>query len=189
MPPPNQVKDFLEADKKLKTILLSNLSNGDKQWEDHVIACSKNLVDDPPILPGWNLRPCEEFLKKAVAYGGGGGPVLPPAPLFGGAHPAAPVTTAGIQRMQLEILTYLAHANPGSSVIGGANGAVGLVCTALQFGIACVQWRGLELLPWFRAVLAHGVPLTGTLATIYMPRPRVSSGLCDMIPFNCALWT
>ena len=114
-----------------------------------------------------------------------GGPVLPPAPIFGGAHPAAPVTVAGIQQMQHEIVAHLTLTNSGSSVIGGANGAVGLVCTALQFGIACVQLRGLELLPWFRAVLDRGAKLTGTLASIYMPRPPVASGYCDTIPFNC----
>ena len=100
-----------------------------------------------------------------------------------------PVTADGVQQLQLEIMTYLVSTNHGSSVIGGANGAEGLACTARQFGIACGQLRGLELHPWFHAVLNHGPPLTGTLASIYMPRPRVASGLCDTIPFNCILWT
>ena len=115
---------------------------------------------------------------------------MPPAPLFGGVHPVGPVTAAGIQQMQLQILTYLASTNPGSHVIGGgANGAVGLACSACQFGIACGQLGRLELHPWFHAVLNHGAPLTGTLASIYMPRPRVASGLCDPIPFNSMLWS
>ena len=172
----------------METIKLGRLANGDDLWEARVIACSKS-VDDPPILPGWNLGPCEEFYNKAVAYGASGGAELPPAQVFGGAHPVGQATPADIQRLQLDIVTYLASTNPGSSVIGGANGAVGLACSARQFGIACMQLRGLELQSWFQAVLNHGAPLTGTLASIYMPRPRVTSGLCDMIPANCTLWT
>ena len=90
--------------------------------------------------------------------------------------------------MQLGIVEFLASTNPGSSVIGGANGSVDLACTGLQFGIACGQLRGLELNPWFSAVLKHGAALSGTLASIYMPRPPVSSGLYDMMPFDCILW-
>ena len=105
MPLPTQAKDFPNSERqKLETtILLAKLSNGDRQWEDRVTACSQN-PDDPPILPGWNLAPCEEFFDKAVAYGGIGGPVLPPPQVFAGAHPVGPVTTALIQQMQLEIL-------------------------------------------------------------------------------------
>ena len=174
-------------EQKVESIHLSELSNGDEDWEARIIACSQN-PDDPPILPGWNLRPCEEFYLKAVAYGGAGGAMLPPIQLFGGAHPGGPVTADDIQQMQLGIVEFLASTNPGSSVIGGANGSVGLACTGLQFGIACGQLRGLELNPWFSAVLKHGAALSGTLASIYVPHPPVSSGLYDMLPFDCILW-
>jgi hypothetical protein len=189
MPSPKTVKEFPKGEHKLESILLSKLSNGDKEWEEKVIALSDS-PDDPPLLPGWNLQPCEEFFNKAVAYGAGGGAVLPPAQIFGGAHPVGSVTVAGIQELQLDILAYLVATNQGASLIdGGPNsGPVGLACTGRQFGIACGQLRGLEYDPWFCAVLNHGAPLTGRLATIYMPRPRVASGLCDNIPFNCTLW-
>ena len=190
MPSPKTVKEFSKGEPKVESILLSKLSNGDKEWEEKVIACSKS-PDDPPLLPGWNLQPCEEFFKKAAAYGAAGGAVLPPAQIFDGAHPVGPVTAAGIQQLQLEILDYLVSTNRGASLIlgGGPNaGPVGLACTGRQFGIACGQLGRLELDPWFRAVLNQGAPLTGRLASIFMPRPRVASGLCDNIPFNCILW-
>ena len=82
-------------EQKVESIHLSELSNGDEDWEERIIACSQN-PDDPPILPGWNLRPCEELYLKAAAYGGAGGAILPPIQLFGVAHPGGPVTTADI---------------------------------------------------------------------------------------------
>ena len=191
MPSPIEVKSFPEKENETKrdTILLSELSKGDTAWEDRVFACSQS-PDDPPVLPGWNLLPCHEFFDKAVAYGIAGGPAVPPAQIFAGAHPVGPSSPAGVQQMQLDIMNYLVSTNPGASVIGGgANGAVGLACTARQFGIACGQLGRLELQPWFLAVLSYGAPLTGKLASIYMPRSRVASGICDTIPFNCTLWT
>jgi alkylated DNA nucleotide flippase Atl1 len=189
-----QVNDAPPKESKVKekwgsqSIPLSELSKGAKQWENRVIACSKS-PDDPPILLGWNLDPCEEFLNKAIAYGIAGGLILPPPQIFFGAHPVGPVTMADIQQLQIQILTYLTSTNPGATIIGGVAGSVGLACSARQFGIACGQLGRLEFHPWFRAVISHGAPLTGTLATIYMPRPQNASGLCDSIPFNCTLWT
>ena len=72
MSSPSQVKDLPKEQQFLESIPLSKLSNGDKKWEAQVVACSRN-PDDPPLLPGWNWGPCEEFYNKAVAYGGNGG--------------------------------------------------------------------------------------------------------------------
>ena len=124
-----------------------------------------------------------------MAYGAGGGVIMPPAQISGGAHPAGAASTQAIQQLQLDIITYLASVNVGASVIGGAAGAVGMACSMRQFGIACGQLGRLGLHPWFQAVLAQGAPLSGTLANIFMPRPKVASGLCDRIPFACTLWT
>ena len=157
-------------------------------WEQRIIANSMD-PDDPPILPGWNLGTCEEFYTKAVLYGEGGGVVLPPAPIFNGVHPVGAATTQAVQQMQLDILTYLAVRNPGARVIGGTNGSVGLACSMSQFAIAFSQLSRLELEPWFRAVLDHGIALSGPLATMYIPRPKLLSGLCDPIPLACKLWT
>lgn len=123
---------------------------------------------------------------KAVAACGGGIPPL--AQIFGGAQPVGAASPQALQQMQLGILTYLASINNGASVIGGAAGSVGLACAMHQFRIACGQLRGLECHPWFQTVLTQGPPLTGTLATIYMPRPRVAPGLSDRIPLACKLW-
>ena len=50
-----QVRDLpMTHEQKVEPVRLSALSNGDEDWEAHIIACSQN-PDDPPILPGWNL--------------------------------------------------------------------------------------------------------------------------------------
>lgn len=191
MPSPTDVKSIPgTAQSKtvsIQPIPLSALSNGDKVWEQQVMAKSMD-PDAPPLLLGWNLRTCEEFYNKAVSYGEQGGLVLPPAPILNGAHPVGAATTAALQRMQFDIVTYVATRNPGSSVIGGVNGSVGLACTFLQFAESLAFLVRLELQDWFHSVLTHGEALSGPLATMYMPHAKVSSGLFVAIPCHCELW-
>ena len=190
MPSPTDVKSFPGISFRYtvnQPVLLSALANGDKVWEQQVIAKSMD-PDDPPILPGWNLRACEEFYNKAVSYGEQGGLVRPPAPILNGDHPVGAATTAALQQMQFDILRYVTTMNPGSSVIGGPNGPVGLACTMFQFGVACSRFTSLEHQEWFRAVLAHGEALSRPLGILYMPRAKVSSGLCDPLSMHCELW-
>ena len=97
-------------------------------------------------------------------------------------------TSAALQQLQFDILRYVTTMNPGSSVIGGPNGPVGLACSMFQFGVATFLLGRLEGQQWFRAVLAHGEALSRPLAIIYMPRPKVASGLCDPLPLPCELW-
>lgn len=171
-----------------QTTHLSDLAMGDKMWEQLVLANSKN-PHEPTILPGWNLRPCKEFYNKAVSYGEQGGLVLPPTQIFHGVHPNGAATTPAIQQMQRDIWTYLGAMNPGVRVLKGNNGGpVGLACSMYQCAIAFHVLRRLELEAWFQSVLAHGKALSGPLATLYLPRHNVSSGLRDPISVPCELW-
>jgi hypothetical protein len=74
-------------------------------------------------------------------------------------------------------------------LLSGPGGTVGLACTNLQYGTAAAVLSRLELHPWFVAVLASGAaPLAIPLAKILVPRPRVPTGDCDVLPMECVLW-
>ena len=175
-----------------QSIFLSDLANGDHGWEHRVLVLSMDR-NEPLILPGWNLGPCKEFYNKAVSYGEGGGRFLPPDPIFNRVHPVGAATVPAVQQMQLDIMTYFAvrgdrPTTGAPSVVAGANGSVGLACTWIQYAGALMQMKSLEHdVDWFKAVLEHGEPLSGPLATLYKPRPRV--GICEPLRAASPFWT
>ncbi len=173
----------------MKKMTILELVEGNKEMEKEVMKhCKKE--DDPPVLFEWNGLSLEQFLTKAVAYGVGGGVHRPPPQIFGGIHPVGPPTSESIRQLQLGLLVYLSFQSQHPPLIGsGAGRAVGLACTGLQFAAACVQLGLMNSHPWFQSVLANGDPLTESLATAFMPRPNVKSGLCDQIPIGAGIWS
>jgi hypothetical protein len=136
--------------------------------------------DDPPLILDWDTNALQEFLDK-IALLPAAAPVAPfPLPAAG----------ATIRDLQIGLITYIqglvpAIPPPACRTIGGA---AGLACTSLQYGNAGIAMGQLELHPWFAAVLATVPALTTPLARILVPRPKVSTGICDPLTFNCALW-
>ncbi len=180
------MEDFPSDDAGLTTIL--ELVSGDREMEKIIRKLSKS-EDDPVLLFSWHYTTLAEFWSKAVAYGVGGGSHRPPPPIFGGVHPVGPASLESMEQLQHEILSYLSSQSLGPQVIegGGAGGAVGLACSYVQYGMACSRLGGMELQPWFQAVLAMDAPLTGPLACVYLPRPGNPLGVCDRVPLTGAL--
>jgi hypothetical protein len=136
--------------------------------------------DDPPLIFDWDTNALQEFLDK-ISLLPAAAPVAPfPLPAAG----------ATIHDLQIGLITYIqglvpAIPPPACRTIGYA---AGLACTSLQYCNAGIAMRALELHPWFAAVLATVPALTTPLARVWVPRPKVSTGLCDTLTFNCALW-
>ncbi len=183
------MKDFPTDDNGLEDMTFFKLVKGNEELEKAVMGHSKS-EDDPPLLFGWKPTVLREFWNKAVTYGAGGGVELPPRQISGGVHPVGQATFESIEQLQHEILSFVSSQSLNPPLIGGeTGGAVGLACTGLQFIMAGGELNAMEHLPWFQAVLATGVPLTGCLAKVYMPRPKVQLGVCDLIPFTTRLWS
>mmetsp|Transcript_1764 Transcript_1764/g.3090 ORF Transcript_1764/g.3090 Transcript_1764/m.3090 type:complete len:90 (-) Transcript_1764:127-396(-) len=85
------------------------------------------------------------------------------------------------------LLVHMQTLVPGFGIIG-AGGVSGLSCSQLQALNVCGQLRGLEFDPWFVAVLANGLLLPGPLATLLVPCPGLSTGVCDPLSLHCTLW-
>jgi hypothetical protein len=122
----------------------------------------------------------QEFLDK-IALLPAAAPVSP-FPL--------PVAGPTVRDLQIGLITYIqglvpAIPPPACRVLGDA---AGLACSSLQSINASIILGRLELHPWFVSVLATVPALTSPLARILVPRPKVSTGLCDPTTFNCALW-
>ena len=56
-----------------------------------------------------------------------------------------------------------------------------LACSQNEFAHLAVHLALMANDPWFSAVLAHGAALTHPFGSIWIPHPRVASGLCDQI--------
>jgi hypothetical protein len=128
--------------------------------------------DDPPIWFDWNEASVHHLLAAMTAYAG---PVAMPA-----AFAAVP---ASADELRQALVQYVAGAT-GATRIGKA----GLACTLVQSMSACAFLSGMEMQPWLAAVLL-AAPLPGPLATLMTPRPRVNTGVCDLIAVNSSLWT
>lgn len=168
---------------------VSTLVGDDKELIDHIIKLARS-EDDPPIVFGWDMRGLEEFWDKAVAYGATAAPVAPPDQINAGVQLVGPATGAGIRDLQVGILTFLrAQLDPTMlhtpTVFGETSG---LACTINQFANVNIQLALLQFSPWVAAVLAHGGALTHPLGSVWHPRPRVASGICNQIIGLAPLW-
>ena len=161
----------------------------DGQAVQRVIQKIKDLAgskEDPPILFEWDTANLELFWNKAVGYAAGVGPRLPPNAINGGAHLVGPPNA---DLLKTQLLEYVSHGQASSPSILG-NGRIGLGCTLVQSLASSAFLRGMELEPWFTAVLAHdgANPLPGPLAAVYTPRPRNTKGLLDPVSIGATLW-
>ena len=142
--------------------------------------------DDPPILFDWDEESLTLFWNNAVAYAAGGGVV--PIPINGGVNLPAAVD---INLLRNEILTFVSQGAgnavplPGPTIIGNT---MGLACTLKQYTACIGLLSRLELHPWFAAVLNVNPIPNPRLASIWFPRPRNSSGICDRAPIFSPPW-
>jgi hypothetical protein len=160
---------------------IGHLTQGDDVMTKRIVDLAKS-EDDPLILFDWDADSLTQFWNNAVAYAAGGGVVA--IPINGGVNLPAAVD---INLLRTEILTFVAgnpvHL-PGPTIIGNT---MGLACSLKQFGICMGLLTGLELHPWFAAVLNVN-PIPAPLASIWCTRPRNSSGICDQIAVLSTLW-
>ena len=149
--------------------------------------------DDPPVLIQWNLASQEAFLDKAFTYTINVQGALPPPPMLAPAVVVQlPITAQAMEDFQNALLRHVCALYPGNapSIIGGATGTVGLACSQMQSIVSGVILSRLEVTDQYLvAVLAHGNPLPGTLGQVLIPRPRNATGVCDLMPFMCTLWS
>jgi hypothetical protein len=91
-----------------------------------------------------------------------------------------------MRNLKIAIQQFIrAQVNPSPSIVGGT---ASLACTQNQ-ALQITLHLGLMVhVPWFAAVLGHGPALTSPLGSLWHPRPRVASGLCDQIHFPTILW-
>ena len=189
MPSPRQVSGFPSSEQiKNNATTVSTLVGGDnKELVAYIITLAKS-EDDPPIVFGWDMRGLEEFWNKAVAYGASAAPVTnPPNEINNGIHLAGPATGANIRDLQIWILNFFrAQLHPNAPSVFG--GTAGLACSLNQFGLVIGRLSLFKDEPWVAAVLAHGGALANPLGTLWHPRPRVTSGICDQITGAAPLW-
>jgi len=163
---------------------IGHLTQGDDVMTKRVVDLAKS-EDDPLILFDWDAESLTQFWNNAVAYAAGGGVVA--IPINGGVNLPAAVD---INLLRTEILTFVQQGAgkpvplPGPTIIGNA---MGLACSLQQFSICSGLLAGLELHPWFAAVLNVN-PIPAPLASLWCPRPRNSSGICDQTLLFCTLW-
>jgi hypothetical protein len=158
--------------------------SGDDDLIARVVEAAQD-PDDPPIVFAWDSAALETFLAKVAALPLG----APPAPA---AFVPLPTVDAGvgpgIRNLTQSFLVHMQTLVPGCAIIGGVGGVAGLACSQLQMCNACLKLSSLQHEPWFAAVLANGPDLPGPLATLLVPRPRVSTGICDPLSCNSILW-
>ena len=163
---------------------IGQITQDDDIMTKHIVNLAKS-EDHPPILFDWDADSLTQFWNNAVAYAAGGGAVA--IPINGGVN--IPVAV-DLNLLRTEILTFVQQGAgnpvplPGPTIIGNA---MGLACNLNQYGICLCLLRGLELHPWFAAVLNVN-PIQAPLASIWTPRPRNSSGICDQTLLFCTLW-
>lgn len=140
--------------------------------------------EDPPLLFAWNYPALLVFWAKAVAYATI--PSAVPIPINGGVSLAVAPDIALLQTKRLEFVSVELLLDSPPTLIAGT---IGLACTQQQSLMAAGFLCRLELKDWFAAVLQHGHPLPGPLASIWTPRAtRHPSGVCEPLLFSCTLW-
>ena len=163
---------------------IGHLTQGDDVMTKRIVDLAKS-EDDPPILFDWDADSLTQLWNNAVAYAAGGGVVA--IPINGGVNLPAAVD---INLLRTEILTFVEQGAgnpvplPGPTIIGNT---MGLACSQNQCIICVGLLCRLELHPWFAAVLNVN-PIPAPLASIWCPRPRNSSGICDQTLLFCTLW-
>ena len=116
---------------------------------------------DPPIVVAWNYAAVVALLTAAAA-------VAVPAPFV---IPAAP------EAFCTALLNFISGQAPGSTVVESAV----VACTILQCAQAAIAFGVLGHSPWAAAVYAHMGPAAAPIATLWVPRPRVTTGVCDRL--------
>jgi hypothetical protein len=170
----------------LNDVIKGPVIKGDDDLIARIVEAT-NDPDEPAIIFAWNAASLEAFMAKVAA--------LPP-----GAPPPPPSLTPppsdshelgnGLRDLMQRLLVHIQTLVPGCAILGGAGGVAGLACSQVQFCNAGAALGGLELDPWFAAVIAGGpAALPAPLATLLVPRPGVTSGLCDPAALNCTLWS
>jgi hypothetical protein len=168
-----------------KAVYVSTLV-GDKKIVKQIIKLAKNGEEDPPIIFAWNDDGVQEFVNKAVGYGATGGLIMPPNQSNGGAHLVGQAAGAALRAFKTELLEFVrAQVIPAPAVVGDT---ACLACTNLQFGQVTMHLGLMVHHPWLNAVLGHGAPLTYPLASLWLPRPNVTTGVCDQILCPTMLW-
>lgn len=187
MPSPSHVKDAPEAQKSPKSLVIGDLTRDDSELTRHVFALARSY-DDPPVLFDWDHEALTRFWNSAVAYAAtAASPIV--IPINGG---VALPPVVDVEHLKREILSFVrvGAGNPVQppypEIIGTT---LGLACTSTQCQVCAGILAGLELHPWFAAVLAHPAAHgVGQLASIWTPRPRVATGICNQVPLFCELW-
>lgn len=170
----------------LHDVVKGSVINGDNELLQEIFRAAKD-PDDPPIVFAWNPASLKLFLAK-IAQLPAGASVAPPSltPVPDGNQGVG----HGLRALMSGILRHVASV-VHCRVIGGADGVAGLACNARQSLEAMAILGNMFFCnPWFRAVLSSGPPLTVPLATLLMPRPRVSTGECEVLRVEGSpLWT
>ena len=121
--------------------------------------------DDPPLIFGWHFDALGAFVAAAVALQAA---VAPPFPF--------PPTPDGFI---VALLAYLAgQAAPVAHVVGSAC----IACSTEQYGQVAMATGVLVHSAWATAVWA-AIPaaVRAPIATLYVPRPRVTTGACNRV--------
>jgi hypothetical protein len=170
----------------LKDVVKGPVIKGDDDLIGKIVEAAQD-PDDPPVIFAWKEAALAAFMAKIAALPPGA--PSPPPSLTPPPH-AGDGLGNGLHDLIERLLVHLQTLVPGCAIIGGAGGVAGLACSQLQSMNVCCALRGLELDPWFAAVIAGGpVPLPSTLATVLVPRARVTTGVCDPLAVNCTLWS
>lgn len=130
--------------------------------------------DDPCIIFDWSITVVDEFIAKInnLPANATACPFLLPAPL-------------NADTLRHSILLYIQSMAPGCGILGGIGGTAGLSCTQNQSAVCCANIGVIEIAEdWFIQVLETGQPLTGYMARIMSPQARVTTGICDPIPYR-----
>lgn len=168
---------------KKELLTAFDLTNGDNSLAEAIIKLAAT-EEDPPLVFGWNTPALESFWANAVFYQGAPTPAIP-IPINGGVN-LLPV--ADVDRLKSELLNYVCTQQAVGNRPSVLGNTVGLGCTQAQAINMGAFLRGLELSPWFQAVLAHGVALPTPLAAVYTPRPKNTRGLLDQLTIGGVLW-
>merc|ERR1712032_696446 len=114
------------------------------------------------------------------------GAQAPPPLINGGVQLAGAFSGANCRNLKIWILNFIRSQIPVPPDVIGET--AGLACSQNQLARVVVSVVSMVHEPWFTAVLAQGPPLPYPVGSIWHPRPRSSTGLCDQIPVPGDLW-
>jgi hypothetical protein len=146
---------------------------------EEILAAAQDPYEDQPVLVfDWNDQAVEEFRTKIAAATPN---VAAPFPLE---------STTSAHELKQGLLLYIQGLVPGCRILRG--GTAGLAGNLVQAMNASATLVGIEVHPWFVAVLATTVPAALTnapLARILLPRAKTRTGECDALTVGSKLWS